>query len=141
MNLQALSSVCYSFTLSSFPYIKSRGTFVGTQNMSQKVNSEWMNVKFSCKHVVHRVSIHPITWDACCSSLKAKVPMFDLPPLSVHRSMDGKQCSSSIWCPSSSISWSKTLQGSESPNLTQLMWVTKSGPKHTERKEKQSALQ
>jgi hypothetical protein len=49
---------------------------VGTQNMSQKVKSEWMNVNLSCTHVVHRVSVHPITWDACCSSLKEKVPLF-----------------------------------------------------------------
>jgi hypothetical protein len=34
---------------------------VGTQNMSQKVNSEWTNVKLGYKHDVHRVSIHPIT--------------------------------------------------------------------------------
>jgi hypothetical protein len=58
--------------------------------MSQKVNYEWMNVNLSCKHVVHRVFFHPITWDACCSSLKEKVPLFDLPPLFVHQSVDGK---------------------------------------------------
>jgi hypothetical protein len=77
---------------------------VGTQNMSQKVNSKWMNVKLGCTYVVHRVYVHPITWDACCSSLEAKVPLFGLPPLSIRRSVDGKQCSSSIWCPSSSTS-------------------------------------
>ena len=69
---------------------------VGTQNMSQKVNSEWMNVKLGYKHVVIRVSVHHITWDACYSSLKEKVPMFGLPPMSARRSVDGKKCSSSI---------------------------------------------
>jgi hypothetical protein len=58
--------------------------------MSQKVNSEWMNVKLGCKHVVHRVYVHPITWDAYCNNLKEKVPLFGLPPLSVRQSMDGK---------------------------------------------------
>jgi hypothetical protein len=58
--------------------------------MSQKVNSKWMNVKLGCMHDVHRVSIHPITWDACCCSLKEKVPFFGLPPLSVRRFVDGK---------------------------------------------------
>jgi hypothetical protein len=64
---------------------------VGTQNMSQKVNSEWMNVKLSCTHDVHRVTIHPITWDDCCSRLKEKVPLFSLPPLSIRQSVDGKK--------------------------------------------------
>jgi hypothetical protein len=59
--------------------------------MSQKVNSEWMNAKLGCKHAIHRVFVHPITWDACCSSLKAKVPLFGLPPLSVRHSMDEKK--------------------------------------------------
>jgi hypothetical protein len=57
--------------------------------MSQKVNSEWMNVKFGCMHVVHRVFVHPINWDAFYSSLKEKVPLFSLPPLSIHWSVDG----------------------------------------------------
>jgi hypothetical protein len=58
--------------------------------MSQKVKFEWMNVNLGFTHVVHRVSFHPITWDACCSSLEAKVPLFDLPPLYIRQSMDGK---------------------------------------------------
>jgi hypothetical protein len=35
-----------------------------------------------CKNVVHRVFFNPITWDACCSSLEEKVPLFSLQPLS-----------------------------------------------------------
>jgi hypothetical protein len=66
-----------------------------------------------CKHVVHRVFFHPITWNACCSSLEEKISVFGLETLSSRRSMDGKQCSSSIWCPSFSISLSKTPQGIE----------------------------
>ena len=77
---------------------------VGTQNISQKVKSEWMNVNLSRMHVVHRVSIHPITWDACYSSLEAKVPLFGLPPLFFYQSVDENQSSSSIWCQSSSTS-------------------------------------
>jgi hypothetical protein len=79
--------------------------------MSQKENIEWRNVMHGCKNVVHRVFFHPITWDACCSSLEEKVPLFSLQPLSARRSVDGKECSSSIWCPSFSTSLSKTPQG------------------------------
>jgi hypothetical protein len=75
---------------------------VGTKFFSQKVNSEWTNVKIGCTHVVHRVHVHPITLDACCSHLQEKVPLFSLPPLFVHQYVDGKQCSSLIWCSSSS---------------------------------------
>jgi hypothetical protein len=67
--------------------------------MSQKVNSEWMNIKLGCTHVVHRVSVDPIPWETCFSSLEEKIPLLGLTPLSLHRSMDGKQCSSSIWYP------------------------------------------
>jgi hypothetical protein len=59
--------------------------------MSQKVNSEWMNVNLGCKHVVHRVFVQSITWDSYCINLEAKVPLFDLPPLYARRSVDGKQ--------------------------------------------------
>ena len=58
--------------------------------MSQKVNSEWMNVNLGCAHDVHRVYVHPIAWDVCCSSLEEKLPLFGLPPLFFRRSMDGK---------------------------------------------------
>jgi hypothetical protein len=78
--------------------------------MSRKVNIEWRNVRLSCKHVVHRVYIHPILWDAFCSSLEEKVPLFDYQPFFVRRSVDGKQCSSSTWCPSFSIILSKNTQ-------------------------------
>jgi hypothetical protein len=58
--------------------------------MSQKENTEWRNVRLGCKHVVHRVYVHPILWDACCSSLESKLQMFGLKPLSIHQSVDGK---------------------------------------------------
>jgi hypothetical protein len=58
--------------------------------MSEKANTEWRNVRLDCKHVVHRVYVHPITWDACCSSLEEKIPLFDLQALSIRRSADGK---------------------------------------------------
>jgi len=44
--------------------------------MSQKKNTEWRNARLGCNYVVHRVSIHLITWDACCSSLEEKVLLF-----------------------------------------------------------------
>jgi hypothetical protein len=58
--------------------------------MSQKANIEWMNVRLSCKHAVHRVFVHPITWDAFYSSLEEKVPLFGLQPFSIRQSLDGK---------------------------------------------------
>jgi hypothetical protein len=60
--------------------------------MSQKVNIEWRSVNLGSKHDVHRVSVHPITLDAWCSSLEEKVPLLCLPPVSFYWSVDGKQC-------------------------------------------------
>jgi hypothetical protein len=79
--------------------------------MSQKDNSEWRNIRIGCKHVVHKVYLHPVTWDALYNRLEEKVPLFDLQPLSIHRSVDGKKFSSSIWCPSFSTILSKNPQG------------------------------
>jgi hypothetical protein len=59
--------------------------------MSHQVKSEWKNVNLSYKHVVHRVYVHAITWDAFCISLKEKVPLFCLPPLYVRQFVDGKE--------------------------------------------------
>jgi hypothetical protein len=59
MNFRALSSCFSSFELTSLPYIKSKGTLGKYPKMSQKVNTEWRNVRLNCKHVVHRVSVHP----------------------------------------------------------------------------------
>jgi hypothetical protein len=79
--------------------------------MSQTTNTEWRNVRLDCKHVEYRVSGHPTTWDACCSSLEANVLLFGQQPLSTRRSVDGKSYSSSTWCTSFSIKLSKTPQG------------------------------
>jgi hypothetical protein len=49
--------------------------------------------------------------------------------------------SSLAWCPSFSTSLSKTLQGIESLDLRQWMWVVQNGPIHAERKDEQSAQQ
>jgi hypothetical protein len=81
--------------------------------MSQKEKTEWRKVRLSYKHVVHRVFVHPITWDARCSSLEEKVPLFGLPPMYVRQLVDGEQCSSSIWCSSFSTILSKNPQGIE----------------------------
>jgi hypothetical protein len=58
--------------------------------MSQKENIEWRNVRLGCNHVLHRVFVHPITWDDSCGSLKEKLPLFGLQPLSVFQFVDGK---------------------------------------------------
>jgi hypothetical protein len=82
--------------------------------MSQKVNTEWRNARLGCKHDVHRVYVHPITWDAFCSSLEEKVELLiGLQPLFFRQSVDEKKCSSSNWCPSFSTSLSKNPQGIE----------------------------
>jgi hypothetical protein len=52
--------------------------------MSQKENTEWRNVRLSCKQDIHKVFVHPITWDACCNSLEEKVPLSSLQPLFVR---------------------------------------------------------
>ena len=100
-----------------------------------------MNALLGCRNVVHMGDVHPTNWDASHNILVISVPRYGLQPLSVHQYASEMSCFFSIWCPSSSTSWSKALQESESPDPTQLIWVIQSGPKHAERKDKQSALQ
>jgi hypothetical protein len=63
--LNELAGSCPLFILHSHRHLSHtlspKEPLVGTQNMSQNVNPEWMNVKLNYKNDVHKVYGHPIT--------------------------------------------------------------------------------